>query len=546
MVLAKKLESNYDRNIFEQLYEALEKVDKLQNEITEMKSSHRREIYTLNESHTKSLKTQEAPNQEKALKKALKEKKAVYENEIYLINAYCERSLREQKEKYMQEIRALKEKVTVQELEIARLSEENAGLRVIVGQNSGNSSKPPSSDGYKKIHNSRAPTGRKIGGQMGHGGYVPVFLGKPTKIVELKSTKCKCGGKIEYGDSSYTRKQLVDIEINTNITEYREYKGKCDCCGSSVLNRSPLHDSIAYGNNIKSLSAMLSVEGNVSINRIGQMISEITNGMLKLSGGTICKWQRDLSKLVAPSVEKIKEKLLVSSVLHKDETGVWVNKKLNWFHVLSNDKYSLFYANKRRGRDADIEAAVLPAFKGVLVHDNLKGLYHFACTHAECNAHILRYLKGVAENKKRKWAEEMIGFLMKAKSAAEENALESDKIQDFYCQYDEILNNGEFEIQQSENPEYKGADLTLLRRLREYKTQHLLFLSDSNVPFDNNQAERDLRMIKAKTKISGCFRSADGDSIFATLKSYTASLRKNAFNIFDGIISAWNARPVLF
>ena len=135
---------------------------------------------------------------------------------------------------------------------------------------------------------------------------------------------------------------------------------------------------------------------------------------------------------------------------------------------------------------------------------------------------------------------------MKAKSAVDQNALEPDKIQDYRRLYDEILDNGELETQQAENPEYKGADLTLLRRLREYKTQHLLFLSDSNVPFDNNQAERDLRMIKAKTKISGSFRSSDGDGVFAMLKTYTASLRKNSLNIFAGIVAAWSAVPVLF
>ena len=219
---------------------------------------------------------------------------------------------------------------------------------------------------------------------------------------------------------------------------------------------------------------------------------------------------------------------------------------MHWLHVLSNDKYTLYHASKKRGKDADIDAAVLPAFKGVLVHDNLKGLYHFDCTHAECNAHILRYLKGVVETKKRKWAADMIAFLMRIKSAVAEKVLEPDEIQDFHRQYDEILNNGEFEVQQSEISEYKGADLALLRRLREYKNQHLLFLSDRNVPFDNNQAERDLRMIKAKTKISGCFRATDGDSIFAVLKTYTASLRKNGLNIFDAIGFAWANKPVLF
>ena len=245
-----------------------------------------------------------------------------------------------------------------------------------------------------------------------------------------------------------------------------------------------------------------------------------------------------------PSIQKIKEKLLLSPVLHKDETGIWVDKKLNWFHVLSNDKYSLFYADKKRGKDADTEAGVLPAFQGVLVHDNLKTLYHFTCTHAECNAHILRYLKWAVEIKSRKWAKDMIVFLLYAKARAENAPLQSADIDELHSLYDHILELGQAEYARDELPDYNGDDLKLFRRMKEYKTQHLLFLSDRNVPFDNNQAERDLRMIKAKTKISGCFRAENGGEIFANIKSYTSTLRKNECNIFEGIRAAFQSQPV--
>jgi len=499
---------NYDRNIFNQLEETIIKVEKMAREMTEIKTSHRREIYLLNEKHEKGIKELKAAQRE--------------------------------------EVSELKEVIKEQGKEIAQLKEENSALKEIIKKNSGNSSKPPSSDGFKKIHNSRERTGKKPGGQKGHKGEPPKFYEKPTKIIEVKSKKCKCGGKVEYTDGRYAKKQYIDIEIKTNVTEYREYTGTCSCCGSTVSNRSPLSGSITYGNSLKSVSNMLSVEGNVSINRIGQMLFELSGGLLKLSEGTICKWNKDISRLLAPSINTIKEKLLLSPVLHKDETGTRVDKKMNWFHVLSNDKYSLFYADKKRGKDADIEEGVLSAFKGILVHDNLKSLYHFNCTHAECNAHILRYLKGIIENKERKWAKDMIVFLLDAKAAVEEKSLNPAEILDFHKRYDEILERGRLEGLCDEKPDYHGDDMKLLRRLKEYKTQHLLFLSDRTVPFDNNQAERDLRMIKAKTKISGCFRSDDGDSIFAMLKSYTSTLRKNALNIFDSLVAAWSMKPVLF
>jgi transposase len=535
----KKLECNYDRNIYVQLEEMIIKSEKLEKEIKILKASHRQEIYILKENHAKLIKEAKYP-------KEIREIKERHEIETKSLKASHKTTIEEIKSEQRAETGKLKDVIRRQAEEIERLKKENESLKGIVEKNSGNSSKPPSSDGFKKIINSREKTGRKAGGQAGHIGTPPKFYENPTKIIEIKAKKCGCGGNIEYMGETYAKKQYVDIEIKTNVVEYREYTGTCSCCGCAVSNRSPLKDSVTYGNNLKSLINMLSVEGNVSINRIRQMLSEISGGLLNLSEGTICKWQRDLSKLLAPSIQTIKEKLLCSPVLHKDETGVWVDKKLNWFHVLSNKEYTLYCSEPRRGKDADIEAGVLPAYKGVLVHDNLKSLYHFDCTHAECNAHILRYLRGAVESKNRRWAKDMIEFLLYAKKIAENNAVQSSDIPDFHRMYDDILELGQAEFLRDDKPDYHADDWKLLRRLKEYKEQHLLFLSDRNVPFDNNQAERDLRMIKAKTKISGCFRSADGDGVFAALKSYTSTLRKNGRNIFHALISAWNATPVLF
>jgi transposase len=516
--MPKKLECNYDRNIYNQLEETIIKLEKMQSEMAEIKGTRTKEIKEMKEEHRR---------------------------EIYLLSEKHEKAIRKLKAEQTAEMEELKGIIKEQASEIALLKEENTSLREMMNKNSGNSSKPPSSDGYKKIFNSRVKSGRSSGGQVGHMGHKPKYFTNPTKIVEVKAKRCACGGNVQYSEGAYRKKQLAELEIKPKVIEYREYTGVCECCGRSVMNRSPLKDSINYGSKLKSFINMLSVEGCISINRIRQILSEISGGLLNLSEGTICKWNKDLSKLLVPSIQTIKERLLSSPVLHKDETGVWVDTKLNWLHVLSNDKYTLYYSEPRRGKDADTEAGVLPAFKGVLVHDNLKSLYHFTCTHAECNAHILRYLKGVIESKDRKWAKDMIAFLLKAKTAAEAN-LSPSEILEFHRLYDEILEMGRLEHLRDEKLDRYVDDVKLLRRLREYKTQHLLFLSDRNVPFDNNLAERDLRMIKAKTKISGCFRSSDGDSVFAVIKSYASSFRKNALNIFDSLISAWRRTPVFF
>jgi transposase-like protein len=311
----------------------------------------------------------------------------------------------------------------------------------------------------------------------------------------------------------------------------------------------PLHDIITYGENVKAFSALLCSEGLVSINRIKTMLFEITNGALNLSEGTIAKWNKELSGKLSPFIQEIKEKLLTEPVLHKDETGMRIDNCLQWLHVLSNKVYTLYFSHQKRGTEADEEAGILPSYSGVLVHDHFKGLYRFTCEHAECNAHILRYLKSVVETYKRAWADAMIAFLTTANNVVKEYkasnkaALEEAVLAEYRARYDEILEQGRLEYFEDEKNEYNGEDMKLLRRLKEYKIEHLRFLSDFLIPFDNNLAERDLRMIKSKTKVSGCFRGKEGGSVFATIKSYTSTLRKNSKNILDGIKAAFLGRP---
>jgi len=280
------------------------------------------------------------------------------------------------------------------------------------------------------------------------------------------------------------------------------------------------------------------------------MLCEITGGAIDLSEGTIAKWNQDLSGKLEPFIEEMKGKLLAQPVLRKDETGIRIANSLQWFHVLSNEEYTLFFSNKKRGNEADKETGILPVYSGVLVHDHLKGLYGFTCEHAECNAHILRYLKSAVETNKRVWAAAMIALLVdahntvKAYKAKNIPALEEAVAAEYRARYDEILEQGRLEFFQGGKKDYNSEGMKLLRRLKEYKREHLRFLTDFHVPFDNNLAERDLRMIKSKTKVSGCFRGNEGGTVFANIKSYTSTLRKNSRNIFNGLKAAFLGVPV--
>lgn len=436
---------------------------------------------------------------------------------------------------------------------IENLESENKKLKDIINKDSSNSSKPPSSDGFKKIQNSREKTGKTVGGQEGHKGKTLKLFDKPTKIVEHKKKFCDCGCHVRYSDE-YEAKQAVDIEFKINIVEHRTFTGICTGCEAIIKNELPkeLNNPVTYGNNLKSFSALLSAEGIVSIRRIKQIISELTNGILDLSEGTIVNFNKALSLKVKPVIEHIKENLITSSVNHKDETGIRINKVINWFHVLSNESQTLYFTDPKRGNEADKKINILPLYSGTLVHDHLKGLYKFKCKHSECNAHILRYLKSAFEYEKRAWAKDMIELLVETKNKIKE--LKSNSIfcfseicvQEYYAKYDEIIKNGEneFKADLKIKKNYNGDDMKLLRRMKEFKIEHLRFISDFNVPFDNNLAERDLRMIKAKSKISGCFRSDDGGEVFADIKSYTSTLHKNKRNLYHGISLAFNNNPV--
>jgi len=306
------LGTNYGRGLFKQLQETIAQVEKLTSEIREIKSAHQME--------TARLKT---------------------------------------------EMESLRKENTA-------LKTENQKLKAIINKDSSNSSKPPSSDAFKKIFNSRKESGRKPGGQTGHPGRIPVLCENPATVIDHKRERCPCGGTVAYGEE-YQAKQRVELEIRAKVTEHRSYTGVCGSCNATIKNDMPLQDIITYGETVNAFAAMLSSEGLVSISRIKAMRCEITGGALDLSEGTIAKWNKELSGKLAPFIEEIKEKLLVQPVLRKDETGIRSANRLQWLHVLSNEVYTLYFSHKKRGNDADKEIGILPKYSGVLVHDTRKG-----------------------------------------------------------------------------------------------------------------------------------------------------------------------------
>jgi transposase len=458
--------------------------------------------------------------------------------------------------------------------QVAELTKENAALKEIIiiqndqitklksrlNKDSNNSNKPPSTDGFKKpIQNNREKTGKKVGGQLGHKGYGLIQFANPTNIIEKKVLVCDdCNGDVQ-NSVDYIAKQLVDIEIKLNVWEERVYTGTCIKCGkkhTGTFSKEYINP-VQYGNNIKSLITVLNSHGFVPVNKTRDILNSITGNKLNISGATIVNIQNSLSRKLEKILESIKNNLISCKVLNADETGCRLNSKTNWIQVFSNNMFTLCGHNNKRGSVSIRDMGILDYFIGILVHDHFSSYYkNNLVTHAECNVHILRYLKGILEVFKHGWTQEMITLLtevLKIKKeyiASGKTSFEPAKLNEISEKYDFILSKGQQEYEESirgkKKISYSNDERLLLKRLQEYKSEHLRFITNFDAPFDNNQAERDLRPFKTKTKVSGCFRSNKGLEAFTKVYSLISTLKKQNKNIYSNILDIFSGKELTF
>lgn len=432
-------------------------------------------------------------------------------------------------------------------------------LKSRLNKNSSNSSKPSSTDGFKKvIHSCREKTGRKIGGQINHKGST-LNKKEPTQIINKKIEKCECGGKVQ-NKEEFEAKQLIDIEIKVNVIEERIYEGKCNKCGKTHKAKfsKEFKNPAQYGNNLKAFVSMLVNEEYVAIDRCSKFVKEITGEKIKLSNGTIVNITKELAKKSNPSIKNIRSHLIESEIAHSDETGIRINGEQHWLHTLCNDDYVSYGVNKKRGKDAIDEMELLKFFTGILMHDHFKPYYKYEqITHAECNAHIIRYLKSVVEIFQRKEAEEFLTFLVEINNRKKQAIKEGKKeltekeIIEIENKYKELLNNWKSayyeyikELEVINKP--LEEERCLFERLLEYQEEHLLFIKNFRVPFDNNMAERALRMIKTKKNVSGGFRSKSLAENFCDIRSLFGSGKKQEKNLFDIAKQIFNGETLDF
>lgn len=451
--------------------------------------------------------------------------------------------------------RSLKEENKLLKETLEKAEDLAAQYRAMMQKDSKTSSKPPTTDGYKKpkIYNSRKKSVKKPGGQFGHVGHTLNPYENPTNIVKKNPPlKCECGGEINTTDT-YTAKQQVDVIVMPIITEERVYTGNCTVCGRKHRGEysEGYVNPVQYGVGLKAMVASLNAHANVTVNKTAAFLNSVTNGLLNISDGTVVNIMHELSSGLGETIDAIKAGLIAGKILNADETGCRVNGGLDWIQIFCNELYTLFSRNTKRGSLCVENEDILLLFTGILVHDHFKSYYNYEhMTHAECNAHILRYLEAVIKIQEHRWAKEMSEFLRltlhqkKERLAAGIPSFSEDELQEIRVRYLEILKDGQSEydaaVAGKKNIKYYDEERCLLKRLLEYADQHLLFVNDFDVPFDNNNAEHGARFMKSKLKSAGCFRSEQGADDYARVASLIATLRKQNQNIFSTIRDIFN------
>jgi transposase/uncharacterized coiled-coil protein SlyX len=451
---------------------------------------------------------------------------------------------------------------------IAALQARVAELERRLGKDSSNSSKPPSSDGLRKParaerRGDEQPARRRPGKQPGAPGAHLARVERPDEVVEHAPGRCGgCGadlaGAVVVGVEA---RQVFDLPaLRLCVTEHRAERRRC-ACGMTTAGRFPEHVRAAacYGPGMRALVCYLCVHQHLPVDRAAQLLADVLGA--SVATGTLAAVVAEGAAGLDGFAQVVRDRLAAAPVAHFDETGARVAGRLGWVHSASTSSLSLFTMHAKRGKVAMDAAGVLPRFAGVAVHDGWAPYWRYEdVSHALCGAHLLRELDAVAEEPGQGWAAGMAELLVDAKLVADRaRAAGAGRVEGaararLHARYEWLLADG-----QAANPPPPASGrrrgraprspaARLLARLDAHRDEVLRLLDDTRVPFDNNQAERDLRMVKLQQKISGCWRTPAGAEAFLVLRSYLATARKHGMSplavlgqLFQG--QAWLPAP---
>ena len=475
-------------------------------------------------------------------------------------------AMRQENDEMRQINQDLRHTIQTMTITIASLQQTIQDLQDKLGNNSRNSSRPPSSDGYSKPDpkSSRKPSGKKRGAQKGHPG---TSLYSMTKDLPVDRVVQHCPGScmqcshfsecIQKAVVQETRR-VLDIEVRRDVIDHQTMlMPACPYSTESLCGEFPpqITACCQYGDKLKTLAVSLNVVASVPLRTIAEIIRGIA--ALPITEGAILSFVKQAADRVSETVDRIWERLIDEKYVHFDETGMRVNGKLNWTHVSCTDSLTYYEGHAKRGYAAMEDIGVLPLFSGTAIHDCWAPYWKSSSDveHALCCAHLLRELQWVNDHgNNQTWANPFKDLLLKMKQAVEAansqglRSLPGDELQAFELEYDQLL-----ELGYGENPVQvisgkrgrpkRGKIRCLLDRLKKYKASVCLFARDFNVTFTNNQAERDLRTFKTKIKVTGGFRAQDSMAAYLVLKSYLSTGIKHGHPAFQSMLEAFNGNP---
>jgi transposase len=444
---------------------------------------------------------------------------------------------------------------------IVNLTERIKELEGQKNKDSHNSHIPPSKGLVKVIKNSRVKTGRKQGGQKGHKGTTLTMVSHPDEI-KIYPVECciHCGKNIQNIDvDNYEKRQVFDLpKIKIKVVEHRAEIKTCTC---GHVNKSmfpvTIKAPVQYGLNIQSLCVNLGNYQFMSYDRISEFMEDLTG--YRINESTINRQNEILYNELEPFEEHTKDHIQKSKVSNHDESGIYCEKDRIWLHSSSTKNVTHYGVDAERGKDATDRIGILPNKTGTIIHDSWATYFQYTnCEHGLCNAHHLRELTWFEEEENASWARQLKNVLLDAKKQVEQaqeqgkTKLSSRKISVIEKQYTEIVETGikkipipKLTVKKRGKPK-KPKQLNFLERFVKHKSSVLGFLYDFDVPFDNNLAERDIRMVKVKQKVSGTFRSFNGAKYFARIRSYISTVKKNQKNVFEEIRNAFLGTPYCF
>jgi len=449
---------------------------------------------------------------------------------------------------------------------IAILAERIQKLEDQTAKNSRNSGKPPSSDGYDKPapRSLRKRSRKRSGGQQGHVGHKLEMVTKPDHIKSYKVTQCAhCQKSLKRQRvERIEKRQVFDLpKVQMEVTEHQVQVKRCTCCGKETRAEFPkeVKQAVQYGIEAKSQLVYLNQEQHIPLKRTCDVFEEFYGH--RPAEGTVYAAGAEAAELVTSVTEAIKEHLtLLEEVIGNDETGMRIGGKLYWLQTTGTTFLTYYAYHQKRGKIAMDAINILPRFKGRVVHDDLASYFQYDFQHALCNAHHLRVLLFLQERYPQKWIEPLIALLLKIKKKVEtvqrrhQTELGERQRTIYFAQYEKLIQQGlranPPPNAASRKPGQRGRlkqspARNLLLRLKEHQAAVLAFMTDFKVPFDNNQSERDLRMMKVKQKVSGCFRSEEGAGIFCSIRGYLSTARKNGQMALTALRLAFMGTPYL-